>query len=334
MSQSITEIDLSEITPNPRQPRTTFDREKLEELANSIRIHGLLEPIVVRKHKKGYQIVCGERRWKAFQILGRPTIPAIIKEVEDENVLVESLIENLHREDLTSIERENAIAELWGSGKYKTHKELADALGYKDPNTVKAILDAYEIRHKYLNDKITAASISTRAITDTAGLEPIERKKVIEKVAKGELDASRIREFVADLKKVPEPIKKAIIEGKINHEDVKPYIEIIKDKPEMAENFVQEFEIRKREKEAYRKAEIERDKAIIKGELKPTVTYHEPTPDEKRFEQFDEVYTKVHYWQWFDITSIKDPEWRRKAVARLKAIRDHIDALLKKLEEI
>lgn len=333
MVQNIAEIDLSKVAPNPRQPRTSFDREKLEELANSIKKHGLLEPIVVREYKKGYQIICGERRWKAYQILDKTTIPAIVREVADENVLVESLIENLHRDDLTSIERENAIAELWESGKYKTQKELADTLGYKSASRISNVLDAQEIRHKYIKGKISSESVSTRTIVNTKGLEPEERKKVIEKVAKGELDANRVEEYVADLKKVPEPVKEAIIEGKINHEDVKPYIDTIKDKPELAEKFVQEFESRKQEKEAYREAEIKRDKAIIKGELKPIVTEYEPSPDEKRFKQFDEVYTKVSYWQWFDITSIKDTEWRNKAVKRLIGIRDHIDALLKKLGE-
>ncbi len=155
----------------------------------------------------------------------------------------------------------------------------------------------------------------------------------VELVAKGRLDASKVQEYVADLKSVPEAVKKAIIEDKISYEDVKPYIDTIKEKPEMAEKFVQEFESRKQEKEAYREAEIKRDKAIIKGELKPTVTEYEPSADEKRFKQFDKIYTKVHYWQYFDITTIKDIEWRDEAVKRLFGIRDHIDAVLKKLGE-
>ena len=115
-----------------------------------------------------------------------------MREVADENVLVESLIENLHRDDLTSIERENAIAELWKSGEYKTQKELADTLGYKSDSRIGHVLDAYEMRHKCIKNKIVAATVSTRTISDTMGLEPEERKKVIDKVAEGKLDANKV----------------------------------------------------------------------------------------------------------------------------------------------
>ena len=131
---------------------------------------------------------------------------------------------------------------------------------------------------------------------------------------------------------LPESVKTAIVEGRITYEDVEPYIEELKQHPEAVEMFIEEFVIRRNEEKIYREAEIKRDKAIIKGEIKPIVTKYSPSPDEKRFKKFDEVYTKVHYWQWFDITSIRDSELRSKAISRLRQTRDHIDALLKKVE--
>ena len=125
-------IPVNKIQPNPFQPRETFERESLEELANSIRDASVIQPIVVKPFGDGFQIIAGERRWRASQMAGLKEIPCIIKEIPQQRVLLESLIENLHRRDLTDVERENAIHELWENRealnfKYKT--EIAEALG-------------------------------------------------------------------------------------------------------------------------------------------------------------------------------------------------------------
>lgn len=106
-------LKLDEITPNPLQPREAFDREKLKELADTVSDMGVLQPILVRPKENRYEIIAGERRWKASQIAGKREIPAIIKDVPDEEVMVESLIENVHREDLNPIERGRAIFEVF-----------------------------------------------------------------------------------------------------------------------------------------------------------------------------------------------------------------------------
>ena len=93
-------IDINDIKPNENQPRKTFDEEKLQELASSIETHGLIQPVVLRKVKKGYEIVAGERRWRAARIVGIKEIPCIVKELTDEENMLLAIIENMQREDL------------------------------------------------------------------------------------------------------------------------------------------------------------------------------------------------------------------------------------------
>lgn len=99
------EISISEIFPNPTQPRTEFDQEALEELADSIRTLGIIQPITVKRDGTGrYLIISGERRWRAAQLAGLETLPAYIREADDENLHAMALVENIQREDLNAIE--------------------------------------------------------------------------------------------------------------------------------------------------------------------------------------------------------------------------------------
>ena len=104
----ITEIPLDEIRSNPYQPRVIFDSEALEELANSIKEHGIIQPIIVKKGIKGYELVAGERRTRAARLAGLKTIPAIIKEFNDVEMMEIALIENIERENLNPIEEAKA----------------------------------------------------------------------------------------------------------------------------------------------------------------------------------------------------------------------------------
>ena len=104
-SSNLNEIDIAQIEPNPNQPRRDFDEEALQELANSIREIGIVQPITLRQVAEGrYQIIAGERRWRASQMIGLESIPAYIRTVEDENVMEMALVENIQREDLNAIE--------------------------------------------------------------------------------------------------------------------------------------------------------------------------------------------------------------------------------------
>jgi len=102
--ENIIEIAVSDIYPNPFQPRKLFDQEKLDELANSIQQYGVIQPVVVRRTAKGYELVAGERRWRAAQIVGLKVLPVVVRDYSDSEMMEIALIENLQRENLNPIE--------------------------------------------------------------------------------------------------------------------------------------------------------------------------------------------------------------------------------------
>jgi ParB family transcriptional regulator, chromosome partitioning protein len=106
------ELELGRIEPNPQQPRQHFDPVALEELAESIRAHGVLQPVIVHRSASGYTLIAGERRWRAAQLAGLRSIPAIVKEASGQDVLELALVENLQRADLTPLEEAAAYREL------------------------------------------------------------------------------------------------------------------------------------------------------------------------------------------------------------------------------
>ncbi|GAA3309332.1 ParB/RepB/Spo0J family partition protein [Nonomuraea dietziae] len=128
------EIALKAITPNPRQPRDFFDEERLEELAASIKEVGLLQPIVVRSIGGGsYELIMGERRWRACQLVGLDPVPAIVRNTQDDDLLRDALIENLQREQLNPLEEAAAYQQLlddFGA----THEQLAQRVGRSRPH--------------------------------------------------------------------------------------------------------------------------------------------------------------------------------------------------------
>ncbi len=122
------EIDIDRISPNAQQPRTTFREESLEELAQSIRANGVVQPILVRKNGLGYELVAGERRWRAAQRAGLHKIPAVVKDVPDEKLLELALIENIQREELNPIEEANAYQRLMQDFKLR-QEDIARQVG-------------------------------------------------------------------------------------------------------------------------------------------------------------------------------------------------------------
>jgi len=112
MPNQVLDIPIDHLQPNPLQPRGVIAPESLTDLINSIRQHGILEPLVVAKTPAGYQIIAGERRWRSARILGLKTVPAIVKKTNPQQMLEMALIENVQREDLTSLDRAKAFQQL------------------------------------------------------------------------------------------------------------------------------------------------------------------------------------------------------------------------------
>ena len=126
--EEIVELEISELRPNPYQPRKIFDEEALKELASSIKEHGVFQPIIVKPSIKGYEIIAGERRYRASKLAGKTTIPAIIREFSDEQMMEIALLENLQREDLSAIEEAYAYKSMIEKLNL-TQEELSNKVG-------------------------------------------------------------------------------------------------------------------------------------------------------------------------------------------------------------
>ena len=126
--EGITELDITKIYPNPNQPRKHFDEEALQELASSIKTHGVIQPIVVNQDDDGYMIIAGERRWRASNMAGLEKVPVVIKNYTEKQVKEISIIENLQREDLNPIEAARAIKQLMDEYNL-TQEVVSDRIG-------------------------------------------------------------------------------------------------------------------------------------------------------------------------------------------------------------
>ena len=146
-------IDINDIKPNSNQPRKTFDEDKLNELAASIEEHGLIQPLVLRKAEKGYEIVAGERRWRAARKIGIREIPCIVRELTDEENMLLAIIENMQREDLNPIEEAEGIRQMIDTYGL-TQEEVSKSVGKSRPYIANSLrlLRLPETVRKYVED--------------------------------------------------------------------------------------------------------------------------------------------------------------------------------------
>jgi ParB family chromosome partitioning protein len=164
----LAQLDLDQITPNPQQPRTVFESEAFAELVHSIREFGVLQPIVVRPLGSGYELIMGERRLRASKEAGLSSIPAVVRETADENMLRDALLENIHRANLNPLEEASAYKQMledFGT----TQDQLADKLGRSRPqitNTLRLLKLPMDVQ-----DKVAAGVLSAghaRALLSTS----------------------------------------------------------------------------------------------------------------------------------------------------------------------
>ncbi|SDK76943.1 chromosome partitioning protein, ParB family [Lacicoccus qingdaonensis] len=190
--ESVTDVSLSEIRKNPYQPRVEFNPEKLEELADSIGTHGVLQPIILRKSVKGYDIVVGERRFRASKIAGRKTIPAIVKELSDDDMMELAIIENLQREDLNPLEEAMSYRQLMEKREL-TQSEVAERLGKSRPyianmlrilnlpNAVKKLINEKKLSGAHgrtllsLKDPIAQEEAAKKAVSESMSVRALEQ---------------------------------------------------------------------------------------------------------------------------------------------------------------
>jgi ParB family transcriptional regulator, chromosome partitioning protein len=209
--EEVIDIDLDSIEPNPFQPRKHFDIESLQELAESIRINGVLQPIIVKKVAAGYMLVAGERRCKASKIAGFTTVPAIVRDYNNQYLAELALLENIQREDLTIVEEAEAYKNAIDSLRL-THLELSQKIG-KSRSYVSNTLGILSLPQPIL-DLINTGNISMGHARALSKLKDMDRvKKIAEMVVFNKLSVRDIELLAKDEKK-----KKAVNRPVMNQE--------------------------------------------------------------------------------------------------------------------
>jgi len=177
----VVKLPLDKLTPNPNQPRKSFDPETLQELAVSIKENGIIQPLVVKKDGAGYMIIAGERRYRAAKEAGLTVVPAIVRELTEQKIREISLIENLQREDLNAIEEAEAIAELMENYNV-TQEELSSRIGKSRSaisNSVRLLNLPVEIKAMLTSGALSAGHGRALLALDDAEMQLAVAKKAI-----------------------------------------------------------------------------------------------------------------------------------------------------------
>lgn len=216
--EELIEVPLEQVRPNPRQARKVFAEEKIAELAASIAEHGLVQPVVVRRVDDGYELVSGERRWRAYRSLGRETIPAIVREMGDLEATAALLIENIQREDLSPLEEARAFRRLIEEFKL-TQEELARRVGKSRAaitNALRLLSLPAEVQAMLADGKLSAGHARSLAgIKDPARQVALARKTVEMDLSVRALEAEIAREQEAKRKAAKHPRRPSRVLGEV-----------------------------------------------------------------------------------------------------------------------
>jgi len=201
--RTIVNLEINKIIPNPRQPRTAFAKESLKELANSIKEQGIIEPILARMRNGKYELVAGERRWRAAKIAGLSMIPAIVKDFTDEQSLELSLIENLQREDLNPMDEAEGYDRLTKEFNL-TQEDVAKKVG-KDRSTITNMLRLLtlpdKIKHSLRKEEITVGHARALLTAETS-----ERQiEIWKQIIKSRLNVRDVEILVAGKETIEKP---------------------------------------------------------------------------------------------------------------------------------
>ncbi|MDY3238752.1 MAG: ParB/RepB/Spo0J family partition protein [Anaerovoracaceae bacterium] len=201
-------IGIHEIMPNVNQPRKTFPEEKIEELADSIREHGIIQPIVVRKKQKGYEIVAGERRWRAAMKAGLSEVPCLLRELSDEQNMLIAIIENMQREDLNPIEEAEGLHQMISTFGL-TQEEVSKSVGKSRPyitNSIRLLKLPDYIRLKVSEGELTAGHGRTLITVEDGNLQ----RQLCDKIIEEGLSVRQTEKLVSELGKAPKkkPLQK------------------------------------------------------------------------------------------------------------------------------
>ena len=230
-SGGLRELPLSSVKPNPYQPRTRIEQAELRDLASSMEASGLLQPIIVRSRDSGFELIAGERRWRAAQQLGWARIPAIVKDVDDRTLLTLALIENLQRDDLSPIDEAAGYRRL-GEEFQLGHSEIASAVG-RDRSTVANLLrllqlppDVQALVHEKrlsagharallgLSDAGRQSALAVEAVEQGWSVREVEAavagRRTAQRPARRPTGQPVVRNAAADVKRVEDALRKRL----------------------------------------------------------------------------------------------------------------------------
>ncbi|MBE7041992.1 MAG: ParB/RepB/Spo0J family partition protein [Ruminococcaceae bacterium] len=199
----VAEIKITQIEPDPEQPRKDFDQEKLDLLANSIKIHGVIQPLIVTEQSDGfYRIIAGERRWRAAKLAGLPTVPAVVRTYSREQSAEIALVENLQREDLNGIEEARGYKTLMDEFSL-TQQQVAEKVGKSRP----AVANALRLLNlpENVQDMVIYGEISSGHARAISGInDPELQTDLAQKVIAEDLSVRQIEKLIAQLDQ-PQP---------------------------------------------------------------------------------------------------------------------------------
>ena len=201
------EIQVSRVLPNPAQPRLSYDEDSLTELADSIRERGVLQPILVRPVGHEYELIAGERRWRASKLAGRETIPAIVVEFDDQTALEVSIIENLQREDVSPLEEAAMFRRMTETFDYSV-RQLAQKIG-KDKGYVENRLRLTDAPADVRELVSVRRDTISHAYERMKIPEERKRRRLAKRVAAGELSLAKLRAITGGPEEATEPARTA-----------------------------------------------------------------------------------------------------------------------------
>lgn len=251
-------LRIDQIRPNPFQPRESFPKEDIQQLAHTIEEVGLLQPITVRKKGKTYQIISGERRWRACQFAGLKEMPAIVKDVTDSQLMVESLIENVQREDLEPIEKARGLKEIYRLAGFNPAvvqtkiRTIEDKqvrperhVSYKltkEEKEIKRIADSiglsYDYQYRLLSQlrltveeqkRVTELKLGYEKIASISSIEEEEDRKRLIEIAPS-LERAKVKTATKVIRKASKPVKEAVLKREIEPDIAEEIVKIEKPK--------------------------------------------------------------------------------------------------------
>jgi ParB family chromosome partitioning protein len=202
-SEELLQVPVDQIDPNPLQARTIFQTEKLQELSQSIKVNGVIQPLVVRRRGGRYQLVAGERRWRAAKLAGLTRVPVVVQELSDEQLLEVTLIENIQREDLTAIEVARAFDRLVKELNL-SHEEIASRTG-KDRTTITNTLRLLRLPGD-IQQLLSEHRLSMGHARAILGLPTVElQRQVAEKASSQGLSVRQVERLIQRMTESREP---------------------------------------------------------------------------------------------------------------------------------